>query len=210
MKDLTIDFSSLRFNLKEISETRLLSQNINGRLLKLFMGIITSEIQELLDAIVDLMEYRTIQEAQGPQLDALGRIVGQKRLSYNYDENYWFSPDKTDVQPDIGHWWSYPAEQAIIESMDDDTYRQWIWLKVLENHNKFSAKEEVENIIAEGINEEVGIVRTGSMVGKIYCKDGISLTNYNLLDYHKNNLQVDNQFVFPYSATTSISSVERR
>jgi hypothetical protein len=210
MRDLTIDFSSLRFNLKEISKTRLLSQNINGRLLKLFMGIITSEIQELLDAIVDLMEYRTIQKAQGPQLDALGRIVGQIRLAYNYDEDYWFSPDKTDVQPDVGHWWSNPAEQANIEPMDDDTYRQWIWLKVLENHNKFSAKEEVENIIAEGINEEVGIARTGNMVGKIYCKDGISLTNYNLLSYHKDNLQVENQFVFPYSATTSISSVERR
>lgn len=210
MRDLTIDFSSLRFNLKEISETRLLSQNINGRLLKLFMGIITSEIQELLDAIVDLMEYRTIQKAQGPQLDALGRIVGQTRLAYNYDEDYWFSPDKADVQPDIGHWWSNPAQQANIEPMDDDTYRQWIWLKVLENHNKFSAKEEVENIIAEGINEEVGIARSGNMVGKIYCNDGISLTNYNLLDYHKDNLQVENQFVFPYSATTSISSVERR
>lgn len=209
MRKLTIDFTGLRFNLKEISENRLLSQYVDGRILKLLLGVLTSEIQELLDAIVDLMEYRTLQKAEGEQLDAIGRIVGQKRLAYDYEEDYWFAPDENSVQPDIGHWWSNPAEQAILEPMDDATYRQWIWLKILENHNLFSAKEEIENMVLEGIEEEIGIESEGLMNGKIYCNTEISLTKYNLLSYHKDNLQVENEFIFPYSATTKITDVER-
>ena len=55
-----IDFSSLRFNLTKISESRILSQYITSPLFKKLLGAFTSEIQELMDAIVDLMEYRTL------------------------------------------------------------------------------------------------------------------------------------------------------
>lgn len=206
MIDLTVNFDSLRIDLKKLSESRLLSQYVDGRILKLLMGVFTSEIQELLDAIIDLMEYRTIQKAQGAQLDAIGRIVGQERLAYNYDQDYWFSPDEDDVQPDNGHWWSNPAEQALIQIMDDSTYRRWIWLKILENHNKFSSKPELENIIREGLSEEVGIEAEGSMNGKVLCNPEITLTNFNLLMYHKNNLQVENDYMFPYSATSTVTS----
>ena len=208
MRDLTIDFSPLRLDLKEISESRLLSQFYKAKVLKLLLGVYTSEIQELLNAIVDLMEYRTIQKAQGVQLDIIGRIVGQKRLSYNYEIDYWFAPDDEDVQPDIGHWWSNPAEQAVLEPMDDNTYRQRIWMKVLENHNKFSSVPEIKEIIMEGISEPVGIQAEGDMNGKILCDNDISLTNYNILGYHKDNIQVENQYTIPYSATSTIT-VER-
>jgi len=209
MRDLTVDFTGLRFDLKNIAESRMLSQYIDGHILNLLLNVYVSEIQELLDAIVDLMEYRTIQKAKGTQLDVLGRIVGIKRTAYNYEEEYWFAPDEDEIQPDNGHWWSNPAEKAVLEQMDDDTYRQRIWLKVLENHNKFSSKPELENIILEGISENVGIQREGPMEGKIYCNAEISLTNYYLLSYHKNNLQVENQYMFPYSATSTITSVEK-
>lgn len=201
-----IDFSSLRFNLKEISESRILSQYATSPLYKALLGAFTSEVQELLDAIVDLMEYRTISKAEGKNLDIIGRIIGQPRLAYNYDSDYWFTPDEDGLGPDNGHWWLSAVPQAVQEDMDDDTYRKWIWLRVLENHNLFSSTPELENAIYEGLEEKVGIERVGMMTGKIYTESTISLTNYSLLDYYRNTPIVNNEFMFAYPATTVISS----
>lgn len=204
-----IDFSSLRFNLKEISEGRILSQYVESDLYKKLLGVFTDEIQELLNAIVDLMEYRTISKAEGKQLDAIGRIVGQGRTAYNYDEDYWFTPDTEGLGPDSGHWWVKGSEKAVIVEMDDITYRKWIWMMVLENHNRFSSKPEIEAAVLDGIGEKIGIELDGMMTGKIYTEQTISLTNYALLDYHRNTSLTDNDYLFAYPAATSISEKEK-
>ena len=201
-----IDFSSLRFNLKEISESRILSQYATSPLYKELLGVLTSEVQELLDAIVDLMEYRTIAKANGTQLDIIGKIVGQPRSSYNYGSSFWFTPDEDGIGADNGRWWLSGVPPAVEETMDDETYRQWIWLRVLSNHNLYSSQPEIEKAILEGLEEKVGIERVGMMEGKIYAQSTISLTNYALLDYYKDTQLVNNEFLFAYPATTVISS----
>lgn len=209
MQLTSIDFSKLRFNLKEISESRILSQYSDSYLYKELLNVFTSEIQELLDAIVDLMEYRTLAKAEGSALDAIGRIVGIARKAYNYDEDFWFKPDEDGVGADNGSWWISVVPQAVEEDMDDDTFRQWIWLKVLENHNLFSSNPEIVNAIYDGLGEKIGIERVDMMTGKIYAESTISLTNYNLLDYHVNKPNVDNEYLFAYPATTKISAKEK-
>ena len=205
----TVDFSSLRFDLKKISESRILSQYVNSPLYKKLLGAFTSEVQELMDAIVDLMEYRTITKAEGKNLDAIGRIVGQDRNSYNYDTAYWFTTDEEGLGQDNGHWWLKGTPQAVSERMDDITYRKWIWMRILQNHNLFSSKPELEGAILDGIGERIGIETDGMMTGKIYAEKTISLTNYALLDYYVNTNLTDNDYVFAYPATTSISEKEK-
>lgn len=202
----TVDFSSLRFNLKKISESRLLSQYHDSKILKQLLGAFTEEIQELMDALVDLMEYRTISKARGSSLDAIGRIVGQPRTIYQYDSNFWFTPDDVGLSPDNGYWWMSPYPQALEQDMDDITYSKWLWMKILSNHNLFSSYPEIKEDIYDGLGEIVEIEQDGMMTGKIYCKNEISLTNYVLLDYHRNTNVVDNDFFFEYPATTKISS----
>lgn len=200
-----IDFSSLRFDLTKISESRILSQYITSPLFKKLLGAFTSEIQELMDAIVDLMEYRTLTKAEGKNLDAIGRIVGRERTAYNYSAAYWFTPDEEGLGPDNAHWWLKGTQAAISEQMDDITYRKWIWMTILQNHNLFSSTPELENAIYDGIGEQVGIERDGMMIGKIYASETISLTNYGLLDYYIDTNLTDNDYLFAYPATTSIS-----
>lgn len=206
MAAIEIDFSELRFDLQKIAESRILSQYTTSPLYKKLLEAITSEVQELLDAIVDLMEYRTVAKAKGKQLDILGKIVGQPRSSYNYGSSFWFMPDEDGVGADNGRWWISAVPQAVEEEMDDETYRNWIWLRILSNHNLFSSTPELENAILEGLDESVGIERVGMMEGKIYAESTISLTNYNLLDYNKDTPVVDNEYLFAYPATTVISS----
>jgi len=201
-----IDFSGLRFNLKEISESRILSQYSDSDLFKKLLGVFTSETQELLDAIVDLMEYRTIAKAVKNQLDVIGRIVGQSRTSYEYQSDFWFTPDEEGLGADNGHWWVQNGNASSDEIMDDETYRKWIWMRVLENHNLFSSKPELEWEILEGIGEKVGMEISDMMTAKMYAQSTISLTNYNLLDYYRNTALTDNDYEFAYQATTSVSS----
>jgi len=200
-----IDFSAVRFNLKQISESRILSQYSESPLFKKLLEVFTSECQELLDAIVDLMEYRTLSKAQGKQLDIIGRIVGQPRLAYNYDSLYWFTPNEDGLGADNGHWWIGGVPQAVEEDMDDITYEKWIWLRVLENHNLFSSTPELVQAIYDGLGETVGIEQVDMMTGKIYAESTISLTNYSLLDYYRDTPIVNNEYMFAYPATTKIS-----
>lgn len=205
MPATNIDFSSLRVNLREISEGRILSQYSQSDLFKKLLGAITEEVQELLNAIVDLMEYRTISMAEGKQLDAIGRIVGRQRTTYNYDEDYWFTTDTEGLGPENGHWWVSGSQQAVLTEMDDITYRKWIWMTIQQNHNLFSSKPEIVNAIFEGLGEKIGIQLDGMTVGKILAQKTISLTNYSILDYHRNTSLTDNDYPFAYPAATSIS-----
>lgn len=207
MAAINIDFSEYKFNLIERAEARMLSQFYNSKVLKLLLDVYVSEIQELSDAIFDLIKKRSLNYAQGEQLNAIGRIVGRDRRQFDYDSSYWFTPDLQGVQADNGYWWVQNQQQAAYNEMDDDTYRKWLWMQILENHNLFSSNPELVNAIADGIGEEVGFERTGSMEMTIYVSSNISLTNKNLLTYNENNELTDNDYLFAYPATTDIDSV---
>ena len=208
MSAVDLKFDSIKFNLQEIAHSRILSQFYNSKTLKLLIDAYTAEVQELSTALEELIEKRTLNRAEGEQLDAIGRIIGRPREYYNYETDYWFTPDKEGTQPDNGRWWMYPAPQAQGQEMDDDTYRKWLWMQILENHNLYSSVPEIENNIQDGIGETVGIQRTGMMEADIYVTENISLTNKNLLNYNVNTKVTDNDYLFPYPATTNIGQVE--
>lgn len=199
-----ITYNEYKFDLQERAESRMLSQFHNSTVLKLLLQVFTSEVQELADAIYELIRQRSVGVAKGYNLDAIGRIVGRDRTQYNYTTAFWFAPDENDVQPDNGNWWTQNAQQAVSEQMDDDTYRKWLWLKILENHNLYSSTPELENAILDGIGETVGIQRTDMMEADIMTSPSISLTNKALLTYNRNTELTDNEYLFAYPATTSI------
>jgi hypothetical protein len=208
MSAIDIKTDSIRFNMRAIAMSRMLSQFYGKKILQLLVQAYIDEVQELSTAIADLIEKRTLNKAEGNALDTIGKIVGRSREYYNYEASYWFAPDTEGVSPDSGHWWCYPAEHAVGQAMDDVTYRKWLWMQILENHNLYSSTPEIENNILDGIGETVGIQRTGMMEADLYVSQNISLTNKNLLTYNTNNTLTENDYLFPYPATTNIDQVE--
>lgn len=194
--------------MRTIALGRMLSQFYGKKILQLLLQAYIDEVQELSTAIADLIEKRTLNKAEGTTLDTIGKIVGRSRIYYNYEDSYWFAPDTAGVSPDNGHWWMYPAPQATSQTMGDDEYRKWLWMQILENHNLYSSTPEIENNILDGIGEVVGIQRTGMMEADLYVSQNISLTNKNLLTYNMNNTLTENDYLFPYPATTNIDQVE--
>lgn len=207
MAETVLRFDDITFDLKKISESRILSQYSTSPLYKLLLGVYTSEVQELSNALTDLVKCRTIAKAQGKNLDTIGNIVGYKRALLNFDTSFWFAPDDAGTAPDNGHWWVRNSPQAETELMDDETYRKWIWMKILKNHNKYSAKTEIENAIYEGIGETVAIQRTGMISQDLYTTTSISTTNKNLLAYVTDTTLTDNQYLFSYQAATKVDNV---
>ena len=205
-----IDYSSIKKDLAEQARSFMLSQYYHtiSPVLDSLLQVYISEVQELYDAIVALMEQRSLAKAKGINLDEIGHIVGRDRQLYNYDTEFWFAADEDSVQPDNGHWWCKNAQQATSEDMDDETYRKWIWMQILENHNLFSSVPELENAIYEGIGEIVGIEKDGAMDAKLYVQSQISLTNKNLLAYNENTELTDNDYLFAYPAPTAITEIE--
>lgn len=210
MSAIDIKTESIKFDMKAIALGRMLSQFYGKKVLQLLLIAYIDEVQELSTAIAQLIEKRTLTKAEGSQLDVIGKIVGRDREYFNYEQNYWFATDENGVAPDSGHWWMDPAQQAVGEKMDDITYRKWLWMQILENHNLYSSKPEIEDNVLDGIGESVGIQRTGMMEADIYVSQNISLTNKNLLSYNENNLLTDNDYLFPYPATTKINQVEEK
>ena len=208
MSAIDIKTDSIRFDMKAIALSRMLSQFHGKKIMELLLQAYIEEIQELSTAIADLIEKRTLNKAEGTTLDVIGKIVGRPRGYYDYDISYWFSPDDEGVAPDSGHWWMFPAPQAVSQPMDDITYRKWLWMQIIENHNIYSSTPEIENNILDGIGEVVGIQRTGMMEADIYTSQNISLTNKKLLSYNTNNTLTENDYLFPYPATTNIDHVE--
>lgn len=208
MSAVDIKTDSIRFDMRTIAMGRMLSQFYGKKILLLLLQAYIDEVQELSTAIADLIEKRTLNKAEGTALDTIGRIIGRPREYYNYETDYWFTPDTEGSSPDNGHWWMYPAEKASGQKMDDDTYRKWLWMQILENHNLYSSTPEIENNILDGIGEVVGIQRTGMMEANLYVSQNISLTNKNLLTYNTNNTLTENDYLFPYPATTNIDHVE--
>lgn len=208
MSAADIKFNDINFDIKAIALSRILSQYYGKKIMQMLLLAYIEEVQELSTAISQLIEKRTINQAEGLQLDTIGKIVGRPRTYYEYEEDYWFAPDNAGVAPDSGHWWCYPAPQAASEKMDDVTYRKWLWMQILENHNLYSSVPEIENNIQDGIGETVGIQRTGMMEADLYVTENISLTNKKLLSYNEDNMLTDNDYLFPYPATTKIDQVE--
>lgn len=208
MSVTNIKFEAIKFDMKAIAMSRVLSQYYDSKILKLLIQAYIEEIQELSTAIYDLISKRTLNLAEGTTLDIIGKIVGRPREYYEYETDFWFTPDTDTSQPDNGHWWTYPAEQAIGQLMDDETYRQWLWLQILENHNLYSSVPELKNNVLEGIGEGIGIQRVGMVEADIYVNPNISLTNKKLLIYNKDTQLTDNDYLFPYPAAMSINQVE--
>ena len=143
MAAIDIKFTAINFDMRAIAISRMLSQLYGKKILQLLLLAYIDEVQELSTAIAMLIEKRTINKAEGTTLDVIGNIIGRSRAYYDYETDYWFAPDTAGVSPDSGHWWNYPAPQAEGQTMDDDTYRKWIWMQILENHNLYSSVPEI-------------------------------------------------------------------
>lgn len=204
---LKLDFSSVRKDLVTAGLDRMLAQYKNSPLFNKLVAVWLKQCQQLYDAIVDLQEYRTIYMAQGSNLEALGRIVGAKRVDFNYNDDYYFTPDKAGVTPDNSYAWCINAPMAGWATQNDDLFRNSIWRKALSNFVKFGSVPEIQEIVSAYMDEPVGFEISNPFTGTLVVSADIGLTNLEILTYTQNTEQVEHQFRIPYPTTTDFEGV---
>lgn len=202
-----VDFSPWRKDLVEAALKRLLSQHYDKCVLRQFTAAIMAEVQTLFDALLDLQERRTLYQAEGATLDAIGRIVGEPRKPYSYDEQRWMFADRQDQSPDSTYDWCLGAPFAAFLPVGDEQYRMNILARIVKNHTLTASVPEMERLTRLLIGSQVSYEKTGPMQVGIIVPSTLSQTGYAILTQASSDRRADNAYMLPYPATLNLSGL---
>ena len=103
--------------------------------------LITLEVEEIQNTFKDLMQLRTLEEAEGKQLDIIGDIVGQPRVLMDVDFLEFFGMEGNPRSNEMGDLFSNEGGMFFdlnnrmqgSVTLDDETYRIMIRAKIAKN-----------------------------------------------------------------------------
>lgn len=174
-----VDFSGYRKDLTAEAKGHLLSQFHDAPVINQVLAAYVKQYQELHDAMVDLMEARTLYGARGVFQDGLGRIVGRNRSLYSS---------------------TGPTATA-----NDDQYQELLLNKVFKNMSKFGSVPELKKYIFDAFGVACQIVRTGPMNVIVYVPVGTSDFVIDRLSHATTLPTWDDGFEVPYPATLDVT-----
>lgn len=168
-----------------------------------------SQIQELIDAITDVMRYRTPAEASGVNLEIIGDIVGCLKVAFDYGRLNWFTPDNANYTPDASNAWVENSPIGTTMIPDDGLYRKMIEFKVFRNFTKYGSIPEIQNAIytAFGVNVSFQAVDGSPMDWNIIISKNTPQYIQNFLTTASSNDQVTDVYWPPYPMTWRITGI---
>ena len=202
-----VDFTPYRKDLVEQALSRILSQHYDKCVLRQFVAAFGDECQELYDACIDMQEMRTPFEAEGENLNALGRIVGEPRAPWVYDESGWTFFDRQGQGADQTLVWCIGGPMGVSVIVEDSQYQMNIIVKAIKNHTLTSSVPELQDLIDVAFDQFVSFEKTGPNEVKIIVPASISMPRLVALTRAQDNMRVDNEFYMNYPATLDISQV---
>lgn len=203
-----VDFSRYSVDMCAQAFGRLLSQFRASPVLKQFLAAFIKNGPEwAYKQIIAQQEANTLYMATGTNLDAIGRIVGQFRTIYRYDESRWMFSDRAGQGADQVNVWVQGAEIGNRKPAADPDYRRLILAKIVCNFTRFASLPELAYIARFATGETVSWRRVGMMECEIYVRSQISRSNLEFLTHRETNTECDDQYMFPYPATLNLSRV---
>ena len=196
-----VDFSEARKDLIAQAIERLLSQFECACALKQVVLAFMGEVQCLYDATVDLQEKRTLHAAEGENLAALGRIVGQDNLRMQYDASHWMTADQDGRSPDTAPAWSLRAPAGMYVPSGDAGFSLDILARIAKNHTLTASVPEMQRLIRMVTGKTVSIDKTGPMEGTVIVPQDLALSFWHMLTQARSNKRMDDVFMMPYPAT---------
>lgn len=202
-----VDFSAYKKDLVKAAIARLPSQFVNACILKQYIAAFVDEVQELYDACIDLQEQRTIYNAEGETLDALGRIVGEDRSPVHYDDSSYMFADRPGQTPDASLVYVTGAPMQSFIPATDPEYRSNILLRIVRNHTLAASVPEVSALLGAVTGTTVSFDKIGPYTVNLYIPSNISKTALLILTQALTDERVDHFFRVPYPAPLTIGDV---
>lgn len=203
-----IDFSGYERDLVLRAWSRMLSQFWGAPVMKAFVEtLITNGPQWAYDEIVKQQEANSLYMAEGDNLDAIGRIVGQPRTPYRYDDSRWLFADRPGQGADQAPAWVTGASLTGNTPASDVEFRQMILARVACNFSRFSSAPEMAYLVEFATGRTASWRRVGPMECEIIVSGAISRTHLEVLTRCATTTGCDDIFAFPYPATLNLSAV---
>lgn len=191
-----IDFDRLRLDFKRLARKRLLIQFRNSPILLQFLDILIEENQELFDCLLEVLQKRTLPEAEGVNLDAIGVLVGQNRLLQDIDLKNYFSPDYNNTTPDLAE--VYVRGGSTLDSsstLQDGEMRRLITAKIFKNHAYGATVPEFRRSISLLADTSVSYMKTGLLTCELVISDKIDPTSLETLLMEINNNRIQSSYI---------------
>jgi hypothetical protein len=208
-----VAFDSYRLAFRELAQLRLLDQFKNKAVLAAVLGAFADESQECYDAILAMMEARTLHQAGGVHLDAIGRIVGQQRELMLNDTAIYFTPDtpRTGVADtlgaDLGLAWIDGAPTTGTYPPTDAQYAMQVLGRIKNNMCRFASVPELSAMVWEVFSLKATFTISGPMqIDVTVAAPAPPYALYRLQQWADTS-QVQERWYMPYPATIKINSV---
>lgn len=158
-----------------------------------YLQLFNLEYEALQELFRQLMQERSIDTAQGKQLDIIGDIVGQPRELIDSDLLPYFGFEGAGVEQSYGdlyddrvggYYWDINTPLAGSVLLNDDQYRIFIKAKILKNVTR-ATPEDVINFISFvfGVKKIQITVDSGATQAVVIISDDLNLFERRLLKY---------------------------
>lgn len=214
-----IDYSGLRKDMTAEALGRLLYQfKTSENICKLFNALF-SEVQELQDTCVDVLDQRQLAKAVGAQLAVIGEIVGQDRSVTSLDfDLFGFDDDITalgfaeiidDSVVGGGRFLEEGEEDSGVRELSDPEYRRFIIAKIFRNHFEWVTVNElayIATLVLDSV-EKTWVYKSG--VGEISYffhapNGGLSQFDISIISIEKSDNKIEEQRIITAPAARSI------
>jgi hypothetical protein len=188
---------------------RTLLQFRNSPVFHQVLGAFAAELQELFDALFDVIQLRGPADAQGVCLDALARIVGQGRDLIDWSGRTWLTPDVDYKGPDQVPVWVENAALGDSFAADDVLLRDLMLGKVARNHTKYGSVPEIQNAVRQAFSLDVSVVWVAPLVVDVVVSDEASQSVLDFLARVGNTRTADQVYWLPIPAGVDVNQVAR-
>lgn len=209
---MAITFDEIRVNMAELACERLLSQFVESTDgIQPFIKSLTNQTQSLNDVELTVFLGRTVEFAQGVQLDVIGRIVGQPRPIQPGEPLPYFQWDDgpTRAWDAESGWFVTNADLTITDFVPDSIYRIFIIGKIFKNHVFYCSTPEIMAFIRLTFAVESSIMLTPGepFAIDIEVEDTIEPIFVPFLTAFRTDSNVQFEYFLPIAAGVRLNSV---
>lgn len=202
------DFSVYARDLLKLGYDDQLDVFRNSPVIVGMLAAIIRESQGLYDAITACLWARTIDGAEGYQLDCIGRIVGAwPRPTQDGALIDYFTPDVSNLGPDWAGAYVTGAPLAGQIPIGDGPYRTAIRARIARNQVKYGSAPELQYFALLLFGVSISVRNLGNGDIELIVPTSIPPSVVAQLTATRTDLTADTQYVLPIPATGRITTV---
>lgn len=172
------------------------------------MSAIVEQAQQLYDATIDCLDARTIDGAQGANLDVIGRIVGLwPRPLEDAGSLVYFKPDSLTARVDTSRAYIAGAPVTGLVPIGDVRYRPAIRAKIAKNHTRYGSAPELNNFALLAYGIPITVRNIGSSDVEVILPVGAPAQLVSDLSAEVTSETADKAYVAPIPSTARVTRV---